>query len=83
LFISDLPLYVGRCGSRQRTISDERFARGGIRHHEVDDLPESIRFLFILACIGGAIYAAMWALSTYPPEQSEIIKELPSEKFRQ
>jgi hypothetical protein len=46
-------------------------------------LPESIRFLVILACIGGAIYAAMWALSTYPPEQSEIIKELPSEKFRQ
>jgi hypothetical protein len=36
-----------------------------------------------LACIGAAIYGAMWALSNYPPEQSEIIKELPSEKFRQ
>ncbi len=51
--------------------------------HEVSDLPESIRFLVILACIGGAVYGAMWALSSYPPEQSEIVKELPSEKFRQ
>ncbi len=46
-------------------------------------MPESLRLLIILGCLAGAVYGAVWALSTYPPEQNEIVKELPSEKLRQ
>jgi hypothetical protein len=45
-------------------------------------LPESLRLLVILALIGAAIYGGLWALSTFPPEQSDIVKELPSDKLR-
>jgi hypothetical protein len=47
------------------------------------DVPESLRLLIILGCLAGAVYGAVWALSTYPPEQNEIVKELPSDKLRQ
>jgi len=45
-------------------------------------VPDSLRFLLILACLAGAVYAAAWGLATYPPEQSEIVKSLPNEKLR-
>jgi hypothetical protein len=38
--------------------------------------------LVILALIGAAIYGGLWALSTFPPEQSDIVKELPSDKLK-
>jgi hypothetical protein len=45
-------------------------------------LPESLRLLFILALLAGAIYGGLWVLSTFPPEQNEIVKELPSDKLK-
>jgi hypothetical protein len=52
----------------------------GIR---VKELPESLRLLVILALVAGAIYGGLWALSTFPPEQNDIVKELPSDKLKQ
>jgi hypothetical protein len=52
----------------------------GIR---VKHLPESLRLLVILALVAGAIYGGLWALSTFPPEQNDIVKELPSDKLKQ
>jgi hypothetical protein len=46
-------------------------------------VPDSLRFLLILACLCGAVYAGAWGLSSFPPEQSEIVKSLPHEKIRQ
>jgi hypothetical protein len=45
-------------------------------------LPESLRLLVIIALLAGAIYGGLWALSTFPPEQNEIVKELPSDKLK-
>lgn len=53
--------------------------RCGIR---VKELPESLRLLLILALLGAAIYGGLWALSTFPPEQNDIIKELPSDRLK-
>lgn len=46
-------------------------------------MPDSIRFLLILACLAGAIYGSAWALATFPPEQTEVVKALPHAKLRQ
>lgn len=46
-------------------------------------MPDSIRFLLILACLGVAFYGAAWSLANFPPEQTEIVKALPHEKVRQ
>jgi hypothetical protein len=46
-------------------------------------VPDSLRFLIILIILAAVAYGTIWALSTYPPEQSEVIRELPSEKLRQ
>ena len=45
-------------------------------------MPDSIRFLLIIACLGGLVYGTAWALASYPPEQTEIVKPLPHEKLR-
>ena len=47
------------------------------------DVPDTIRFLLIIACLAGAVYGAVWALSNYPPEQTQIVRPLPHEKIRQ
>lgn len=46
-------------------------------------MPDTIRFLLVIALLGGAIYGGAWALANFPPEQSEIVKALPHEKLRQ
>ncbi|CAN5399290.1 hypothetical protein BH10PSE7_BH10PSE7_20050 [soil metagenome] len=46
-------------------------------------MPDTLRIILILACLGGAIYGSVWVLATYPPEQTEIVKPLPNEKLRQ
>jgi hypothetical protein len=46
-------------------------------------MPASFRFLLIIACLGGAVYGAAWALATFPPEQAEVVKALPHERLRQ
>jgi len=45
-------------------------------------MPDTVKFVLVLAVIGGAIYGGVWALSHFPPEQAEIVKPLPSEKLR-
>ncbi|WP_421696194.1 histidine kinase [Aestuariivirga sp.] len=45
-------------------------------------MPDTVKFVLVLALLGGAIYGGAWALSHYPPEQTEIVKALPSEKLR-
>lgn len=47
------------------------------------EMPDSLRFLLILACLAGAVYGAAWGLANFPPEQREIVKALPHEKLRQ
>ena len=39
-------------------------------------MPDTIRFLLIIACLAGAVYGAVWALSNYPPEQTQIVRPL-------
>ncbi len=46
-------------------------------------MPDSLRFLLIITCLGGAVYGVAWALSTFPPEQTDVVKALPHEKLRQ
>ena len=46
-------------------------------------MPDSLRFLLIIACLAAAVYGTAWGLANFPPEQSEIVKPLPHEKIRQ
>jgi hypothetical protein len=46
-------------------------------------MPDSLRFLLILACLAAAVYGAAWGLGNFPPEPTEIVKSLPHEKLRQ
>jgi hypothetical protein len=46
-------------------------------------IPDTIRFLLIIACLSGAVYGVAWSLASFPPEQTEIVKQLPHEKLRQ
>jgi hypothetical protein len=48
-----------------------------------DAVPDSLRFLIVVAVLAGAVYGSVWALAHFPPEQSEIVKALPHEKLRQ
>ena len=45
-------------------------------------MPDTVKFLLVLACLGAAIYGGLWTLANFPPEQTEIIKPLSSEKLR-
>jgi hypothetical protein len=45
-------------------------------------MPDSLRFLLILACLAGAAYGAVWALASFPPPQGEIVKPLSHDAFR-
>ena len=45
-------------------------------------MPDTIRFLLVILCLGGAIYGGAWALAHFPPEQSDIVKPLSNEKIR-
>lgn len=45
-------------------------------------MPDTVKFVVVLALIGGTIYGGAWALAHFPPEQTEIVKSLPSEKLR-
>jgi len=46
-------------------------------------MPDSLRFLLIVACLAGVVYGAAWGLANFPPEQTEIVRPLPHEKLRQ
>jgi hypothetical protein len=45
-------------------------------------MPDTVKFLLVLLCLGSAVYGGLWALSHFPPEQAEIVKPLSSEKLR-
>ena len=45
-------------------------------------MPDTVKFVLVLAFLGGAIYGGIWALSHFPPQQTEIVRPLPSEKLR-
>lgn len=45
-------------------------------------MPDTVKFLLVVAVIGAALYGGLWTLAHVPPEQSEIVKPLPSEKLR-
>jgi len=46
-------------------------------------VPDTLRFLLILACLAAVVYGSAWGLANFPPEQTEIVKSLPHEKLRQ
>ncbi|MFO1120849.1 MAG: hypothetical protein U1F47_00770 [Hyphomicrobiales bacterium] len=46
-------------------------------------MPDTIRLLLAITIIGGTVYGGAWLLANYPPEQTEIVKALPTEKLRQ
>ena len=46
-------------------------------------MPDTIKFILVLLIIAGAVYGGAWALAHFPPEQTEIVKPLSSEKLRQ
>ena len=46
-------------------------------------MPDTLKFLLVVAWVGGAIYGGAWALAHFPPEQTEIVKSLSNEKLRQ
>jgi hypothetical protein len=46
-------------------------------------MPSLIRFLTVVAVIGGLIYAGLFALATFvDPEPREIIVTVPADKFQ-
>ncbi|MDE2444601.1 MAG: recombinase [Alphaproteobacteria bacterium] len=46
-------------------------------------MPDTIKFVIVVGLIMAAIYGAAFALASFPPEQSEIIKSLPHDKLRE
>lgn len=45
-------------------------------------MPDTLKFVLVLGLIVGAVYGGAWSLAHFPPEQSEIVKSLSSEKLR-
>jgi hypothetical protein len=45
-------------------------------------IPDSVRFLLIVACLAGAVFGGAWVLAHVPPEQTEIVKPLSNDKLR-
>jgi hypothetical protein len=46
-------------------------------------VPDTVKFIFVVGLIAGAVYGTALALASFPPEQSEITKTLSYEKLRQ
>lgn len=44
-------------------------------------MPDSLRFLLILACLAGLAYGAIYALATMRPEQGEVVNQVPHERL--
>ncbi|HUF45721.1 MAG TPA: hypothetical protein VMN43_10285 [Aestuariivirgaceae bacterium] len=41
-----------------------------------------VRFLLIIGVLAGAVFGAMWALASFPPERTEIVKPISHEALR-
>jgi hypothetical protein len=46
-------------------------------------IPDTIKFLLVVAAIAGGIYGSAFGLATFPPEQSEIIRPVFSDGLKQ
>lgn len=46
-------------------------------------MPDTLKFLMVILCLGGAVYGGAWALAHFPPEQSDVVRSLSTEKLRQ
>ncbi len=47
----------------------------------ISHMPDSLRFLLILAVLAGLGYAAAWYLSSFPPDPQQVVKTLPHDRF--
>ena len=45
-------------------------------------MPDTVKFLLVVLCLGGAVYGGLWSLANFPPEQTEIVKSLSGERLR-
>ena len=45
-------------------------------------MPDSVRFIVVIACLAGLVYGAAWLLAHFPPEQTDIVRTLPHENLR-
>ena len=45
-------------------------------------MPDTVKFIVVVLCLGGAIYGGAWALAHFPPEQTEVVRTLSSERLR-
>jgi hypothetical protein len=45
-------------------------------------MPDSLRFVLIVACLAGAAYGAVWALANFPPTPGEVVKPLSNDLLR-
>jgi hypothetical protein len=45
-------------------------------------MPDSLRFLIILAVLGGAVYGGAWWLANFPPEPTQVEKSISSNRLR-
>ena len=44
-------------------------------------MPDSLRFLLIIAVLTGLAYGAAWYLSSFPPQPTQVVKTLPHDRF--
>ncbi len=44
-------------------------------------MPDSLRFLLTLLVLAGLVYAAGWALSSFPPKPQNVVRDLPHDRF--
>lgn len=45
-------------------------------------MPDSLRYLIILAVAGAIVYGAAWALASFPPERQQITKPVSTDRLR-
>jgi hypothetical protein len=45
-------------------------------------MPDTVKFIVVVLCLGGAIYGGAWALAHFPPEQTEVVRPLSPERLR-
>jgi hypothetical protein len=46
-------------------------------------MPDTVKFIFVICILAGAVYGGAWALAHFPPEQAEVVKTLSHEKLQQ
>ncbi len=44
-------------------------------------LPDSLRFLLVLAILGAAGFGAVWYLANFTPEPAQVVKPLPNDRL--